>query len=340
MGAFYFGEHPMTTVIETRRRYSAELEGDWAVFAKIAGYFVHEVPPEDREDFLHDLLVEMVKVKEKYDAKGKTLTEAGLMRVSRYEVLGYWEKRRYRLFKPNCRYCTSEQRQECREMRFPSECPKGKGRRLLSLDKPVKNNNGKLTKVNELIADNKSINPGPKLDAKLDARRILQGLPKRLVKIAYKRYAGISLETKEAKYLKLWQKEHRAPLVWGRDHLDERVLNLLRENPQGLTRSDLSTRLLIYVRELNLLCLNQLIKSKQILAVKRESTRGRPPTPLLVIAGATIPEEKNVAAERDERIRHAYFIEGWSIKRINRVLHHDKRTIRRAIQRGRAAGIV
>jgi len=58
-----------------------------------------------------------------------------------------------------------------------------------------------------------------------------------------------------------------------------------------------------------------------------------------LIAGATIPEEKNVAAERDERIRQAY-LEGWSIRRISRELHHTAKTIRRAIQRGRAAGTV
>jgi len=74
-----------------------------------------------------------------------------------------------------------------------------------------------------------------------------------------------------------------------------------------------------------------MIKKGEVIEIKRESTRGRPPTPLLLIAGATIPEEKNVAAERDERIRQAYFVKGWSIKRINRELHHDKRTIRRAL---------
>ncbi|GAJ13035.1 unnamed protein product, partial [marine sediment metagenome] len=60
-----------------------DLEGDWAVFAKIAGFFVYRVPPEDREDFLHDLLLEMDKVKAKYEAKGKPLTEASLMMVAK-----------------------------------------------------------------------------------------------------------------------------------------------------------------------------------------------------------------------------------------------------------------
>ena len=53
----------------------------------------------------------------------------------------------------------------------------------------------------------------------------------------------------------------------------------------------------------------------------------------MFIAGVEIPEEEMVKIERDDRIRQAYFIEGWSIKRIKRELHHDKRTIRRAIQK-------
>jgi len=352
----------MTTVTETRRRYAAELEGDWAAFAKIAGFSVYKVLPEDREDFHQGLLLEMAKVKAEYEEKGKPLREAGLRIVARYEVLRYWEKRDHRLFKPNCRYCTIEQRHEC-TMRLPSDCPKGKGHRLVILDKPGENGNGdKLTKVNELIAHSTSIDPGPRLDAKLDARRILQRLPNGLVKIGYKIYAGIPLELKDLEYLSHWRKVHPSPFDWRqlckrktpqrktraqfsnlmrqqvyeinlyvrKLNLGEGILELLLMNPQGMTKGDLCIRLRVYVRELDWY-LNRLIKKQQVIAVTRESTRGRPPTPLLLIAGATIPEEKNVATERDERIRQAYFIEGWSIKRINRELHHDKRTIRRAI---------
>ena len=302
-----------------------QLEGDWAVFAKIASFFLHNVPPDDREDFLQDLMVEMAKVKAKYEAKGKTLTEAGLMRVASYELKGYWDKRRYRLFGLNCTHCTSEQRQECHTMRLPSECPKGKARRLLSLDKPVKNNDGdKLTELRNLIAY-KAID----LDAKLDARNVLKCLPKRLVQIGYKTYAGVPLEKEEEKYLEHWQRTHHAPFVLKRDNLDELILERLRKKPQGLTRADLSMRLQVPVYILNLY-LNRLIRRQQIIAVSRESTHGRP-TPLLLIAGAEIPEQKKVKEERDERIRQAYFIEGWSIKRIHREMHHDNRTIRRAI---------
>ena len=309
-----------------------ELEGDWAVFAKIAGFFVYKVPPEDREDFLHDLMLEMDKVKAKYEVKGKPLTEASLMVVARYELLGYWDKRRFRLYGLNCTHCTIEQRWECHTSKMPSECPKGKARRLLSLDTPGKNVDGdKVTKLNELITDYKATDPTPRLDAKLDARRTLQRLPKRIVKIGYKVYAGIPLETHEKKHLKHWQKLHPVPFFRERDHLDERTLELLRKNPQGLTRSDIAMRLRVFVRELNPY-FNRLIKGQQIIVVRRENTRGRPLSSLLFIAGAEIPEGKMLKKERDERIRHAYFVEGWSIKRINRELHHDKRTIRRALK--------
>ena len=112
---------------------------------------------------------------------------------------------------------------------------------------------------------------------------------------------------------------------------DESILELLHKKPQGVSRRDLSTRLQVPVDELKA-HLNQLIERQQVIAVRRENTRGRPLSPLLFIAGAEIPEEKKVKIVRDDRIRQAYFIEGWSIKRIKRDLHHDKRTIRRAIR--------
>jgi len=385
-----------------------KLEGDWAVFARIAGYFVNKVPPQDREDFRQNLLVEMAKVKAKYEAKGKPLTEASLMMVAEYERKDYYIKRRYRHFGFNCTRCTIEQRRECQATKLPSDCPKKKAHRIVSLNTILKDEDGnghKPTELIDLIADTKPID----LDARLDARSILKSLPKRVVQIGYKIYAGIPLETGEKKYLKRWQKTYPSVFYWSqrRNHLHERILELLRKKPQGMTRSDLSTYLQVPVGELKAhlnqlierqqvitvrrentygqspspllliagaeipeekavkdesilellrrntqgmtrtdisACLkvsvwklnpylNPLIESQQVIAVIRENTRGRPPSPLLLIAGAEIPVEKKLKIERDDRIRQAYFIEGWSIKRIKRELHHDKRTIRRAIQK-------
>jgi len=308
-----------------------KLEGDWAVFVKIADRFVYRVPFEDREDFRQNLLVEMDKVKAKYAAKGKPLTEASLMMVAEYERKDYYIKRRYRHFGFNCTRCSIEQRRECQATKLPSDCPKKKAHRIVSLHTILGDGDGDgLTELIDLIADDKPID----LAAKLDARRILQSLPKRVVKIGYKIYAGMTLEKEEERYIKRWRWQRTLPstFVWRQspDYLDERILELLCKKPKGVSRRDLCTHLQVPVLKLQR-NLNLLIERHQVIAVRRENPRGRPLSPLLFIAGAEIPKEKMVKEERDDRIRQAYFIEGWSIWRISRELHHHRKLIRRAI---------
>ena len=145
-----------------------KLEGDWALYYKIARYFVHKVKREDRQDFLHDLMLEMAKVKAKYEAKGKPLTEAGLMRVASYELTDYWHTlMRHR----------------------PT---------MLSLNnKADGDGDGEPSEIIDFLADDKAVD----LDLKLDIERFLLGCPTRLVKIAYKRYAGYKLTAQEQHYL-------------------------------------------------------------------------------------------------------------------------------------------
>jgi len=117
------------------------------------------------------------------------------------------------------------------------------------------------------------------------------------------------------------------------DHLDEKMLALLKEHPEGLTRRQIAMRLQIPVLEVKCY-LAPLIRKRLVLEISRENTLGRPLSPLLVATetGYPMPEPRKVAQERDERIRHAYLVEKKSIKRIQRELHHDKRTIRRALE--------
>jgi len=146
-----------------------QLEGDWLTYYKIARYFVHKVKREDRQDFLHDLMLEMAKVKAKYEAKGKPLTEAGLMRVASYEVTDYWHTiMRHR----------------------PT---------MLSLNsKADGDGDGEPSEIIDFLADDKAVD----LDLKLDIERFLLGCPTRLVKILYKRYCGIELNAKERNYFR------------------------------------------------------------------------------------------------------------------------------------------
>jgi len=148
-----------------------QLTGDWATYYKIARYFVHKVKRQDRQDFLHDLMLEMAKVKAKYQAKGKPLTEAGLMRVASYEVTDYWHTlMRHR----------------------PT---------MLSLNSKADGAGHKAELIEFLANDTIDI------ASRLDARRCLQGMPRQLVQIAYKRYAGYRLNKNEQKYLERFRQD-------------------------------------------------------------------------------------------------------------------------------------
>jgi hypothetical protein len=171
------------------------LQGDWALFYKVAKGFTHRVKPEDKQDFLHDLLLVMARVKEKYQAINKELTEAGLVRVACYEVADYWRKKFRRINGIDCSRCSKEQRRECKENDLFSECPKAI--KLESLDRLIDDGNGNQIELCQLIADDTAID----VTARLEARFILQSYPHRFIRIAYKKYAGYPLTTSERNYL-------------------------------------------------------------------------------------------------------------------------------------------
>ena len=66
---------------------------------------------------------------------------------------------------------------------------------------------GEPSEIIEMLADDKAID----IVARLDARRCLQGMPRRLVKIAYKLYAGYRLNHKEQTYLRVYRKRRQPP---------------------------------------------------------------------------------------------------------------------------------
>ena len=182
--------------------YEQHLEGDWGLFYKIARYFIHKVRFQDRQDFLHDLMLEMAQVKAKYEAKGKPLTEAGLMRVASYELSEYWVKLRRLTTWLDCGNCSKEQRRKCREELLYSDCPKY--HQLISLNTVIQDGDGHKMELIEFLADDKAID----IVARLDARRLLQGFPKRIVQIGYKIWSGIPLDNADKLYLGKWRKKN------------------------------------------------------------------------------------------------------------------------------------
>ena len=180
-----------------------QLDGDYALFYKVAKRFTHKVRREDSEDFLHDLFLAFARVKATYIAKGKELTEGGLVRVAQYELADYWNKYYRQANGVNCHNCSKAQRDKCRDwdLYIYMDCPKAVT--LERLDKLIADGNGDSTPLHELIADDNA-DFIPRLDAKL----ILESYPRRFVQLAYKKYAGYQLTDTERKYY--WKEQKRA----------------------------------------------------------------------------------------------------------------------------------
>jgi hypothetical protein len=184
-----------------------QLDGDWLTYYQVAKGFTHRVKREDRQDFLHDLLLAMARVKASYNAKGKELTEGGLVRIACYEVADYWRKWFKRANGTDCGRCNKAQRQKCRSEDLYRECPKAI--RLDSLDRLIEDGNGDSTPLHELIADDNAID----LVARLDARLTLESYPQRFVQLAYKKYAGYALNSSERNYYYKEQKKAQKSLI-------------------------------------------------------------------------------------------------------------------------------
>jgi len=183
-----------------------QLDGDYALFYKVAKGFTHRVKREDSEDFLHDLFLAFAKVKSSYTAKGKELTIGGLVRVAQYEVADYWRKRFKRINGIDCSRCSKAQREKCKDWFMYPDCPKAVKQERL--DKLIEDGNGDSSPLHELIADD-SADFIPRLDAKL----ILESYPRRFVQLAYKKYAGYSLTSTERSYYRREQKRAQKTLV-------------------------------------------------------------------------------------------------------------------------------
>ena len=183
-----------------------QLDGDYALFYKVANGFTHKVKRKDREDFLHDLLLAMARVKAKYELIGKELTEGGLVRVAQYELADYWRKWFYQKNGIECHRCGEAQKQKCREQDLFGNCPRAI--KLDSLDRLI-DGNGDSTPLYELIADDNAID----LVAMLDARFTLKGYPHKAVKLIYKRYAGYPLDKGEQEYLSRFKRRTQKSLI-------------------------------------------------------------------------------------------------------------------------------
>jgi len=181
------------------------LEGDWLLYYKVASQFSHRAKSQDREDLLHDIIITLADVAR--NNGHKPFTEPAMYRVASVTVVHYW-RAQYKLTNGlDCGSCSKAQRHKCREDWLYGDCPKAI--KIESLDKPITDNEGNITELGELIADDKAID----LDAWLDADTFIRGCPQRLIGIALKIQEGQALDGSERKYLCKWRKREQKRLI-------------------------------------------------------------------------------------------------------------------------------
>jgi hypothetical protein len=112
-----------------------------------------------------------------------------------YTVAHYWREQYSLNNGLDCHNCSKAQRRKCRKDWLYPECPKAI--KLEYLSKPIADNEGNLTELGELIADDKAID----LDQWLDSKTFLRGCPQRLIGIAHKIRQGQALTNQEHQYL-------------------------------------------------------------------------------------------------------------------------------------------
>jgi len=123
------------------------LEQPWRDWAKIARSFIYQLDDHhDREDLLHDIIVRLYEVAEEYRRQGKPLTKGGCIRVAQYTRLRFYDrkKRWKRVFS-------------------------------VSLNSPVRDDDGNETEFINTLIDQKRVD----LDALIDAKNHYLNSPER-----------------------------------------------------------------------------------------------------------------------------------------------------------------
>jgi hypothetical protein len=128
---------------------------------------------------------------------GKVLpdNDSWLVRIASFQLDNYWFKLSERNNGLDCQNCSTKQRHSCKVDDLYRDCRKAV--KLESLNKPIIDENGYITELGDLIADDNAIN----LECWLDASMFIRGLPKTIIRIAVKQLHDIPLTKQEANCL-------------------------------------------------------------------------------------------------------------------------------------------
>ena len=176
----------------------------WTTFYNVASQYANKAKAQDSEDLLHNIL-EALAVAERNNGH-KPFTPGTMHRIAQRCVADYWFDHYEINSGLDCRHCSKAQRAKCKEDWLYKECPRAITTE--SLSKPIIDSEGNMTELGELIADPDS------LDREFWDRESLWqlGYKPRLVAIANKLKAGITLDWKDYKYLQRYRREAQKTL--------------------------------------------------------------------------------------------------------------------------------
>ena len=182
-----------------------QLQGEWLHYYKVASRFHRKAKLEDREDLLHDTMLTLALAER--NNGHKPFTEAVMYRIASRCVADYWF-RHYKITNGlDCGHCSKAQRSKCKQDYLYPKCPKAI--KMESLNKPVLDDDGNLTELGELIADDGAVD----LDDWVSSTVWEIGYPQRLVDIAYKLKVGIALTNYDMVYLTRYRKKRQKRLI-------------------------------------------------------------------------------------------------------------------------------
>ena len=179
-----------------------QLDGEWLPYYKVAVKFCHKVRFEDTDDILHTIILNLAVAGRNNGHKPDN--PSWMYRIASFTIAQYWRDYYKRVNGIDCGHCSNQQRKKCKADDLYSECPRAI--RIESLQKPILGEDGQISELGDLIADNKALD----LADWTDINTFLLGCPQRLIDIAEKRQDGIPLTKYEQLYLcRFWQRRQK-----------------------------------------------------------------------------------------------------------------------------------
>jgi len=184
------------------------LDGDWLTYYKVAKTYENRVLVQDREDIRHDIMIELDRATKR---DGKPLPQLRAYRIASLCVALYYRELN-RFSTRVCVYSGYPTVPKCKACSHKSEgkrCIWLAVRPVESLDSEIIDGDGYRVRLLDTVASDKALDLPDKW---CEINEVRQGLPLRLVEIAYQIREGKPLSGKDRFYLCKLRKRYQKTL--------------------------------------------------------------------------------------------------------------------------------